>query len=227
MNRDIGEIMDSWEYKPNSIIVRKIIGDDGKEKIQIRVALGILQMEVHGRPDGKTPYNEESLLDYYQSFLKEINGTIKGFNLTEQDMRDLDAEIMLYYHRRICFFVLKDYALAKMDAEHNLQLMDFMASYCTDKDYVRSHEQFRPFLIMEKTRAASLECLNKNDHAGAMEHIGDAIEAIENFYSECGIDEDEIKKVPELILLKKWRAKIHLDWEGGVTEIGEIDFENK
>ena len=225
MNKDIGDIMNSWEYKPNSIIVRKIAGDDGKEKIQIRVAIGILQMEVNGRPDGKTPYDKESLLDYYQSFLKEHDE--KGFALTEQDMKNLDAEIMQYYHRRICFFVLKDYALAKRDAEHNLQLMDFIKSYCIDEDYVQSYEQFRPFVIMEKTRAASLECLNKDDYAGAMEYIGYAIEAIENFYIEYGTDEDDIKNIPELTLLRKWRAKIHQDWEGGITEIGEIDFENE
>jgi len=226
VNRDIGEIMSSWEHKPNVITVRKIIGDDGKEKIQIRVALGILQMEVNGRPDGKTPYGKESLLDYYQS-LTELDRTTEGFAMTEQDMKELSTEIIQYYHRRICFFILKDYVLAKMDAEHNIQLMDFIKTYCADKDYVQSHEQFRPFVIMEMTRAASLECLNNGDHAGAMTYIGDAIDVIENFYREYGVDENDIKKSPELMLLKKWRAKIHQDWEGGITEIDEFDLENE
>jgi len=225
--RDIGEIMSSWEYKPNSINVRKIIGDDGKEKIQIRVALGILQMEVYGRPDGKTPNGEESLLDYYQSFFSEFGVPAEGFNPTEQDKKELDAEIMQYYHRRICFFALKDYILARRDAEHNIQLMDIISTYFGDKDYVQFHEQFRPFIIMEKTRAASLECLNNEDHAGAMMYIGDAIDIIENFYRGYGIDEDDIRKSPELMLLRKWRAKIHQDWEGGIAEIDDFDVENE
>ena len=225
MNRDIGDILRSWEYNPNIINVRKIIGDDGKEKIQIRVALGILQMEVDGRPDGKTPYNEESLLDYYRSLLKktdQLDGTDE-FVFTDQDMKDMEAEIMQYYHRRMCFFILKDYVHAKRDAEHNLQLMDLIKKYCRDEEYVRSHERYRPFVIMEMTRAASLECLSQGDYAGAMKYISDAINAIESFYRENGIDEGDIRKSPELILLRRWRAKIHQDWEGGISEIDEDD----
>ncbi len=226
MNRDIGSILESWEYDPNIINVRKIVGDDGKEKIQIRVALGILQMEVDGRPDGKTPYDEESLLDYYKSLIKsidELDGTGE-FLFTDQDMKDIEAEIMQYYHRRMCFFILKDYAHAKRDAEHNLQLMDLIKRYCKDEEYVRSHERYRPFVIMEMTRAASLEYLNRNDYANAMKSISDAINSIESFYSENGINENEMKKIPELILLRRWRAKVHQDWEGGVSEIDEDDF---
>lgn len=225
MNRDIRNILDSWEYNPNIINVRKIIGDDGKEKIQIRVALGILQMEVNGRPDGKTPYNEESLLDYYKSLLKNIDDLdeTRKFLFTDQDMKDIEAEIMQYYHRRMCFFILKDYIHAKRDAEHNLQLMDLIKKYCKDEEYVRSHERYRPFVIMEMTRAASLEYLRQNDYANAMKSISDAINSIESFYRESGIDENEMKKIPELILLRRWRAKIHQDWEGGLTEMDEND----
>ncbi len=72
MSKDIGTLLNEWEYDPFNH-VRKIVGEDGREKIQVRVELGILQMEVDGRPDGKRPYGMESLLDYYQSqFEKHI-----------------------------------------------------------------------------------------------------------------------------------------------------------
>jgi hypothetical protein len=224
MDRDIANIMRTWEYNPNIINVRKIMGDDGREKIQIRVALGILQMEVDGRPDGKTPHEEKSFLDYYMSLLKRLNAlevTTDEFFFTDQDMKDLDAEIMQYYHRRICFFALKDYISARRDAEHNLQLMDLIKKYCRDGDYVQSHEQYRPFVILEITRAASLENLDNKNYAEAMRYIGDAINIIESFYIENGIEEEEMRKSPELVLLRRWRAKIHQDWEGGVIETDE------
>lgn len=229
MNRDIANIMKAWEYNPNIINVRKIMGDDGREKIQIRVALGILQMEVDGRPDGKTPHDEESFLDYYKLLLKRLgplDGTTDEFFFTDQDMKNIDAEIMQYYHRRICFFALRDYINAKRDAEHNLQLMNLIKKYCRDKDYIQSHEQYRPFVILEITRAASLENLDKKNYAEAMRYIGDAINIIECFYRENGIEEEEMKKSPELVLLRRWRAKIHQDWEGGVIETDENDAED-
>jgi len=221
MDRDISRIIKSWEYEPNTLAVRKIIGDDGREKIQIRVNLGVLQMEVDGRPDGKTPHNSESLLEYYNSLIEEYrrhDGTTENFTLTEQDTKELDIEIIQYYHRRICLFALKDYILAKKDAEHNLQIMDIIKKYCKDGDYIEAHEQFRPFVIMERTRAAVLECINSRNYADAMNYITDAIDMIEGFYKEQGTSEDKITKSDELAMLRKWRSQIHQDWEGGVVE---------
>lgn len=224
VEKDIQEILNNWEYQPGVFLVRKIIGDDGKEKIQVRVNLGILQMEIDGRPDGKTPYNAKSLLDYYLSIideLVELDGSSEGFTLTEKDMKAIDAEIMQYYYRRVCLFALKDYALAKRDAEHNLRLMDIIKKYSKDKEYIESHEKFRSFVIIERARAGILECISSNDHAGAMKYVNEAIDLIEPIYREQGFGEEELKKVTELNMLKRWRSQIHQDWEGGIVEIDE------
>lgn len=221
MKNDISEIMNSWEYQPNMLIVRKIIGDDGKEKLQVRVHLGILQMELEGRPDGKTPRNSKSLLDYYRSIideLKELKGTARDFVLTDKDMKELDSEIMQYYHRRICLFALKDYAHAKMDAEHNLYLMDIIKEHCKERDFVEAYERFRPYVLMERARAAGLDSISRNDYANAMKYVSEAIEMIEGFYFERGLNEEELKQIHELLILKKWRSQIHQNWEGGIVE---------
>jgi hypothetical protein len=226
VDRDISRILKSWEYRPDTLIIRKITGDNGKEKIQIRINLGILQMETEGRPDGKTPHNAKSLLEYYNSIIgefKERDGTAESLILTQKDMKALDAELMQYYHRRVCFFVLQDYAYARRDAEHSLKLMSIIKRHCRDKNYIESHERFRPFVIMERARAAGLESIAKGDYANAMRHIGDAIDMIETFYRERGAGEEEIRKSPELVILRKWRSQVHQDWEGGVTEIEEHD----
>jgi len=226
VDSDISRILRSWEYQPDALIIRKIMGDDGKEKIQIRISLGILQMETELRPDGKTPHNAKSLLEYYTSLIqqfRERDGTAENFALTQRDMKELDDELMQYYHRRICFFALGDYAYARRDAEHNLRLMDIIKRHCKDKDYIESHERFRPFVIMERARAAGLESINRGDYADAMKNIGNAIDMIEKFYRELGAGDEEIQKSPELVILRKWRGQVHQDWEGGVTEIAEDD----
>lgn len=226
MDKDISRILRSWEYQQDTLIVRKVMGDDGKEKIQIRINLGILQMETEGRPDGKTPHNARSLLEYHNSLIQEFrerDGTVENFALTQTDMKELDDELMQYYHRRICFFALGDYVHARRDAEHNLKLMDVIRKHCKDEDYVESHERFRPFVIMEEARAAGLESINRANYANAMRHVGNAIDMIEQFYRERGASEETIQKSHELTILRKWRSQIHQDWEGGVTEIGEDD----
>ena len=226
MDADIGNILKSWEYQSNALTIRKIMGDDGKEKIQIRINLGILQMETEERPDGKTPHYAKSLLEYYDSLIeefKERDGTAESFTLTKRDMRELDDELMQYYHRRICFFALGDYGYARRDAEHNLRLMDIIEQHCKDQNYTASHERFRPFVIMERARAIGLESIGSGDYADAMKHVSDAIDTIEKIYEERGVSTEEMQESRELTILKKWRSQIHQDWEGGVAEEKEDD----
>jgi len=226
MDRDISNILGSWEYQTDTLIIRKIVGDDGNEKIQIRINLGILQMEAEGRPDGRMPHNSKSLLDYYNSIIADFGEQDSGrgsLALTRKEMKALDDEFMQYYQRRICFFALEDYVYARRDAEHNLMLMDLIKNCCTDDDYIESHERFRPFVMMERARAAGLESIRAGNYADAMLHIGNAIDKIEKFHIERGASEEELQKSRELIILNKWRSQIHQEWEGGVIEIEEDD----
>ncbi len=232
VDADISNILKSWEYQSNALTIKKIMGNDGKEKIQIRINLGILQMETEDRPDGKTPHYAKSLLEYYDSLIDEFeerDGTAENFKLTKRDMRELDDELMQYYHRRICFFALGDYEYARRDAEHNLKLMDIIEKHCKDQNYTESHERFRPFVIMERARAIGLESIGSGDYADAMKHVSDAIDTIEKLYEERGVSAEEMQRSRELTILRKWRSQIHEDWEGGTTEDdenGHDDHEN-
>lgn len=71
MSMDLTEILEEWPYEGGQINVRVIEGDDGEPKIQMRLDLGLLQMEVSGRPDAQRPNNCESLLEYFESVLDD------------------------------------------------------------------------------------------------------------------------------------------------------------
>ena len=53
MTLDITNALADWEFDPDDVTVRTIEGADGREKIQLRLDLGLMQMEVDGRPDGR------------------------------------------------------------------------------------------------------------------------------------------------------------------------------
>jgi len=69
VSKDIKPILADWPHEPGKISVRKIRGRDGRVKIQLRLDLGLLQMEAEGRPDGERPYGHESLLEHYEQLL--------------------------------------------------------------------------------------------------------------------------------------------------------------
>ncbi len=60
LSQDIEGILDGWEFEPDGLQVRIITGDDGTEKIQMRIDLGLIQMEMDGRPDGQRPGGSSS-----------------------------------------------------------------------------------------------------------------------------------------------------------------------
>jgi hypothetical protein len=80
MSLDLNTILKDWPHENGNVKVRKITGLDGREKLQLRVDLGVLQMEVTGRPDGERPHNCESLLEYHQRRAVRAAGKTKITN---------------------------------------------------------------------------------------------------------------------------------------------------
>ena len=44
MNYDIGDLLNSWEFKPDEFLARRIRTSKGEEKLQIRIDMGLLQL---------------------------------------------------------------------------------------------------------------------------------------------------------------------------------------
>ena len=70
-NKDITPMLRGWDYEPGTINVRKVAGIDGAE-IANALDLGLLQMELSGRPDGEQQFGCESLLDYHEKQLAKL-----------------------------------------------------------------------------------------------------------------------------------------------------------
>src|SRR5688500_18878987 len=105
MNFDISNLLENWDYQPGQIVVRRFTGRDGQEKIQLRVDLGLLQMNVQGRPDGKRPMGHPSLFEYQEARLKkhmDERGSDDGFVLRAEDCAKLQLEALQFHHRYIC-----------------------------------------------------------------------------------------------------------------------------
>ena len=205
MNLDISKLLDEWEYTgPDKLIVRKITGNNGQILIQMRVGLGILQMEWSDRPDGKRPHGKSSLLVHYQEQLKKQaaeHGPDTQLNLTQADCMNLQSESLQYYYRRICMFELEAYHEASRDAEHNLQIMDMIRAHAENENDRLSFEQYRPFVIMHRTRARSLLAMGDDNIDDAIHHIQEGIEEIETFFRSYDRN-DLLKDSQELKILR-------------------------
>jgi len=184
---DISRLLDAWEYKPGQVQVRRLKGRDGIQKIQLRLDLGILQMNAEGRPDGKRPLGHETLYHHLVSQLEKHRAAHGGddeeFNLTGEDCTRLQQEAIQYHHRYICFYQLGDYLEVIRDAERNIEVFDFVDEFAETDDLSWALQQFRPQLILMLTRARGMLALEKKEFAAAAREVENGIASLREFYN--------------------------------------------
>lgn len=206
MNFDISHLLDAWDYQAGQIVVRKFKGKDGKEKIQLRVDLGILQMNVVGRPDGKQPFGHESLLEHFESRLErhraERDGE-EGFRLGAEDCAKLQQEAIQYHHRYICLFQLKEFDAVLRDTQRNIKVFDFVERFAEHPELAWALQQLRPQLLMMQIRALGSKKVEMEDFEGAISSVEDGLEEIRGFYREHGRS-DMIEQSGEIHSLEGW-----------------------
>ena len=172
---DIQPLLNSWPYNSDKLCVRKIRGDDGRKKIQLRIEMGILQMEITGRPDGQRPQGYESLLHYYRSQAETARRSQGDFKIDPETCISLQMEALQYYHRRISFLEMGEYERAQQDASRNLELFDFVKQYAAEEEDSLAMEQHRPFVIGHRVRAAVLQNLEEEDYDRALKEIEEGL----------------------------------------------------
>ncbi len=200
---DLGNFLDDWDYEPNQITVRKVIGDDGVVKIQMRLDLGMLQMEASGRPDGRRPHGCESLLSHHEkgrSEHQERNGTDLGFELSPDECQSLREESVQYYHRYLAKFVLEDFGGVADDTARNLKVLDLCRECAREEPDRLLLEQYRPYLIMMNTRAQAHIALRKGAFKTAMARVKAGLTMIREIMVEAD-QEEEFEKATEVLIL--------------------------
>jgi len=207
MSLDLNTILRDWLHENGNVKVRKIAGLDGREKLQLRVDLGVLQMEMTGRPDGERPHNCESLLEYHQR--RAIRAEEKGeaYELTPEQCAELQQEGIQYYHRYLSLFQINDFAGVMRDTQRNLDLFTFVAEHTDREELSWSLQQFRPYVLMMNTRARASILLGEGKFAEAMGEIERGRDAISEFFQRSNFPE-LVSKSSEIAFLDEWLEEV-------------------
>ena len=210
LSKDILPLLKGWDYEPGTINVRKISGIDGAPKLQMRLDLGLLQMEMTGRPDGVRPHGCESLLDYFETQLKDHrtrNGTELGFHLTSSQCQSLREEAVMYYHRYLSLFVLEEFPGVVRDTARNLRVLDLCGKFAVNEQDRLVLEQYRPYITMMNTRARASLLFKEKRYGEAMDAVKDGLGRIKDFFARFG-QEDAFAHSNEVKVLKKFAREI-------------------
>ena len=207
MSLDLNDLLRDWPHEPGQLKVRRILGNDGREKVQLRIDLGLIQMEMSGRPDGTEPHDCESLLDYHLARAERAKRKGEKFELSQDEVAELQAEGIQYYHRYIALYHLQDYLGVIRDTQRNLEMFDFVGQYASGEEAGSNVAQFIPYVRMMNTRAKASLALERDDFAEAVKLIEKGIDKIKEFYAEISASELEAQS-PELQFLQEWLDEV-------------------
>lgn len=193
--RDIDSILKNWDFQPGEVSARLVKARNGRQVLQMRVDMGLLQMETELRPDGQRPHGAETYFDYLVSEVIREGG---GFRLSKEQCAEADREFVQFYHRRLCWLSLREYARAAKDADHSLAFMDFVREHSPDEEWTLSHEQYRPFVLFHRVQAASLATLQDAGPDAAIREINHGLDRFRELFSRYEaaeqFDQDELVK---------------------------------
>jgi len=223
---DLTNLLSSWPHEPGRINARRVTGADGRPKLQIRIDLGVLQMEMDGRPDGQRPDGFESLLALQQDRLRRYgreaapgmreatpgieaggepaNGGAVGFVLSQDECRALREEAVQYYHRYVGLFALADYTGVVRDTTRNLELFDLCRDYGETEIDRTILEQFRPPVLMMRARSAAELALAAGQPKQALTALDRGLAELRAAFEDAGRSE-EFETANEVQLLRGMR----------------------
>ncbi|MHC4480778.1 MAG: UvrB/UvrC motif-containing protein [Planctomycetota bacterium] len=211
---DLSIVIGDWPYdeEEDGNNVRKIVGVDGKQKIQLRVRSGLIQWEVDGRPDGGKPHGFPSVLDYCWDLLSRqpyvpALGEAPDGGLEADLVDELAEEMFDYYRRGRAMFVLGDYRRALGDALHNLRTLKVIRHYGADLSDAFSYERYRATLLLDRSRAEMLLNLQAGDARRAVNALSRGIRDVESYHLEYELDE-ELPDSPERQILVDLRRSL-------------------
>ena len=141
MDRALDQLLREFPYEGGRVNARLVRLDAEREVLQIRVELGILQMESIGRPDGKPSVFDET-------------AARRGKRLSSAEAALLRLELVQYQQRAVAFMAIGDARRALGDAEFVLASAAFLARCGPDAD-AEWADGARFSAIVLRTRAAS------------------------------------------------------------------------
>ncbi|MGV3607116.1 MAG: UvrB/UvrC motif-containing protein [Planctomycetaceae bacterium] len=210
---NIDRLLREWPYDPEGVSVRRKKGADGRVVLQMRMDLGLMQLETTGRPDGKKP---EGFDTYYHYLVDRCKKEGEEYELSDTECDEADREFVQFYHRRVCWLALREFESAMADADHTLAMMDLCREHSPDDQWTLSHEQYRPFVMFHRTQAAALSALNVRGAESAVEELNQGLEKMRQVFVDYNADE-EFEEDELVVRLTELRESLRQHFRVGRT----------
>lgn len=183
--QSLDEWLRQWPYRPGRVQARRVARPGRRDALQMRIEMGLLQLEIEGRPDGMRPGGYESLLD--QLIARAVADPC--LEMSNEDFLEVDRELLQFHQRRLCWLALREFRRAVADADHTLSLMDFLSDHAAGSPNARACQRFRPQTVFHRAQAAAFAELEERRPEAALDALNEGIERLRRFFLEHADEE--------------------------------------
>jgi hypothetical protein len=209
VSQDLDAVTGGWDYDPSTVKARWVTGADGRRRVQLRLDLGVLQMEPAGRPDGRRPHGYVSLLDYYRNHERTAPAG-RPFRLDAAACAELQQEAVQYYYRYLAFSALRHLVGVIEDTGHNLGILDLVERGAASPELAWPLLQFFPYVRMMNARSQAEQAMDESRFEDAIRAVEEGLGAIRTFGEAHGLPElagriREVEQLSELLVTLQHR----------------------
>jgi hypothetical protein len=188
---DIAPALDGWTGGDGEGVLsaRVILGSDHRPKLQMRVELGVLQMEVSGRPDGRGyGPGHDTRLDLLRKQFRGcvLTGKRYDFRINGDECRKLADEARLFARRSLAWFVLGDWQKVERDSRHALAAIEFAHRHATTPVDAAAAMLGLPYALTMKVRAEVSQLAEDGELRKALRLLDSTLRRLKRHYRRLG-----------------------------------------
>lgn len=197
MSLDLAGILANWKAGAGGICTRIIVDADGQDQIQLQVEMGVLQMQVNGRPDGLRYHGHVYAAEFIEHELAIEN------NVSEEDWEALERELQQLNYRRLSLAALVDEAVQADDRQRAVELIDRALEdidYCLRVTSLldaspdgcdATYANMRPALVFNRARLRSRRFVLLGEFEEAIDAALAGIPLLDEVLAEMGFDDEQ------------------------------------
>jgi hypothetical protein len=221
MTLDLDELISGWDCPPGEMRARAVVGRDGRELVQLRIDLGVMQMFSDGRPDGQRHRGHASAAAFIAHELRV------GESPAPSDWSELDRELTQTNYRRLACSAVAESALRTNDEplarRYLQQALDDAATCLAGLNLMESRHSampeelasLRPTLVFDRARLAAQVRVIEGQFEEAIDLAEAGAARLETLLVNLGYDHEQCEEDPGLRYLRTLSR--HLRREYGVT----------
>lgn len=229
MTLDLEEITADWKTPADSINARVIQGNDGRDLIQLRVDLGVLQMFPDGRPDGLLFHAAPTTLAYLQRELDTDHEPL------HEAWHEVQRELQQFNYRRLA---LTNVAEQLSPGEANEQSLPWLRRALRDIDHCLSivrlleehlengagpHTTLIPALLFNRARLLAKALVGQGRVDEAVDAAERGANTLRDTLVAMGFDEEQCENDPALIYLRQIASRLRTRLDHGATLREELE----